>query len=790
MKILDRYILTSYLKTFISVFLILMMIFVLQTIWLYIKELAGKDLDIMVIVKFLFYFMPKLIPLVVPLTILLASIMVFGSFAENYEFAAMKSTGISLQRAMSGLSIFIVALGIVTFFFSNNVIPWAEYNSYNLRRNIAKLKPAMLLAEGQFNEMGDYTIKFDKKHGERDQFLDNVTIHIKGADGKTNATVIKAKLGELTSKEDSNVLTLILTDGHYYNDVKPKTHKARLKKPFVKSNFDKKLLNIDLSELNNVDFDEKSQTDKYSMLDVPGLNKAIDSLVKKSETDYQAFSKNLYQRTGFMRYNELPKTATKDSIYKGEILDLYDTKDKIKLVEITSNALTSSQKILTTKEKTLKASETWFNKHVISLHEKFALGFACVILFFVGAPLGALIRKGGIGLPMVIAILLFLTYHFIGIFSTNSAKSGGFNPILGSWFSTLVMLPLGIFLTKRATEDRGLFESQGILEPLKKLFGLKIKPLEKDLSTFDIETEEYATLLSYDKVKLIDIIKNYKHYNYDIKYKNSALAILDSRGVTKQHLKFSGEYSDERFDETIRLKNTCDEDSKLALILYIVCAPLILIGKILENNKYEASGKILFTVGVIVGVVYFIAFTRSFISFSNFKKHVKKQNISNSILYVLVGLPLFFVVYIVQNRMLKTDLAEDEIHNPLIEVKKQDAAICIKLKNIFKSYTTHAKFAIILYGIGIVLVILYFILKNNKQQDLANSAIQLSIISFILFIFYFIKSIINTIQFYKQDDLNLNKVELVLAIISAPLYPISFIILKNRLNGDLKSNCL
>lgn len=122
MKILDRYILTTYLKTFISVFVILMMIFVLQTIWLFIKELAGKDLDITVILKFLLYYSPKLIPLVLPLTILLSSIMVFGNFAENYEFAAMKSTGISLQRAMAGLTVFIVILGIATFFFSNNVI--------------------------------------------------------------------------------------------------------------------------------------------------------------------------------------------------------------------------------------------------------------------------------------------------------------------------------------------------------------------------------------------------------------------------------------------------------------------------------------------------------------------------------------------------------------------------------------------------------------------------------------------------------------------------------------------
>ena len=232
-----------------------MLIFVLQTIWLYIRELSGKDLDIGVIFKFLFYFMPKLIPLVLPLTILLASIMVFGSFAENYEFAAMKSTGISLQRAMSGLSIFIVALGIVTFFFSNNVIPWAELKSFNLRSNIAKSKPAMLLAKGQFNEIQGtaYNIKFDKKYGDKDQFLENVTIHVRGNDGRTNATTIKSRSGELANEKDSNVLKLILFDGNYYSDLATNSVKSGDKKPFAKSTFEKYTINIDLSQMNNVD---------------------------------------------------------------------------------------------------------------------------------------------------------------------------------------------------------------------------------------------------------------------------------------------------------------------------------------------------------------------------------------------------------------------------------------------------------------------------------------------------------------------------------------------------------
>ena len=656
MKILDRYILTTYLKTFISVFIILMLIFILQTIWLYIKELAGKDLDIAVIVKFLVYFMPKLIPLVLPLTILLASIMVFGSFAENYEFAAMKSTGISLQRAMSGLSIFIVMLGIITFFFSNNVIPWAELNSFNLRKNIAKLKPAMLLAEGQFNEVGTYNIKFADKHGDNDQYLTDITIHIKGANGRKNATTIKSKTGELASEKDSNVLKLILLDGNYYTeDITPKKLEAREKKPFAKSTFEKYIINIDLSKLNDVDFDEKSQTDKYNMLDIIGLNKTIDSLTEKRQSQHQLLSKNLFIRSNISNKVHA-KEVVKDSIYTGNLLDLFSAEKKSALVDITKRSITSAKQIIASNEKTRKNSKIWLNKHVISLHEKFALGFACIILFFVGAPLGALIRKGGIGLPMVIAILLFLTYHFIGIFATNSAKSGNINPILASWFSTLTMLPLGFFLTKRATADRGLFESEGVLEPLKKLFRIKNKAIKTVNVDFDPSSKDYELLNSYENEKLIDILKNYKQYDYDESYKNMSLYILESRGVTKQELKFSGNFSNQKYEEAVRLTSAFQEDSKLAFILYIISFVVSLSGLILKNNTFPTLGTALVTLSIVIGIIYLIALIKSFNYQSDFYKLIDKKSVTNAIIFILIGMPLYFIYYFLQRKKIKEDL--------------------------------------------------------------------------------------------------------------------------------------
>ncbi|MGB5417547.1 LptF/LptG family permease [Algibacter sp.] len=645
MKILDRYILTTYLKTFFSVFVILMLIFVLQTIWLYIKELAGKDLDIGVIVKFLAYFMPKLIPLVLPLTILLASIMVFGSFAENYEFAAMKSTGISLQRAMSGLSVFIVGLGIVTFFFSNNIIPWAELNSFNLRRNIAKLKPAMLLAEGQFNPVGTYNIKFVDKYGDRDQFLKDVTIHIKGNDGRTNATVIKSKSGELASQENSNVLKLILSDGHFYNDVTPADRNDRNKKPFVKSTFETKVINIDLSQLNNVDFDEQSSTDKYNMLNVSGLNKTIDSLINKYNFEHESFSKNLELRSGMNR--TFPSNQTKvDSLnYTGPILELFDTKSKIEIVDVASKSMISSKQLIVSKDVTMQNSKAWLNRHVISLHEKFALGFACVILFFVGAPLGALIRKGGIGLPLVIAILLFLTYHFMGIFATNSAKTGDFNPIIAPWISTLVMLPLGIFLTRRATADRGLFEFGNVLEPFKKLFKIK-----------DKESTDYSFLSDYKNEELINTINNYEALGHDEDTRFKAFETLKSRDLSTSELRASGLIIDEEYESAETLKKNYTDHSKYALTLYIIGIILLLLFFVFKNNKLIPLATASIQLSIMALVLYVVYFIKSIINSFQFYKHINRTPNKPNLYLLILGLPFYFITYLFLNEKMKSEL--------------------------------------------------------------------------------------------------------------------------------------
>jgi lipopolysaccharide export system permease protein len=593
--------------------------------------------------------MPKLMPLVLPLTILLASIMVFGYFAENYEFAAMKSTGISLMRAMSSLSVFVTILGITVFFFSNNVIPWAEYESFNLRKNIAKLKPAMALATGQFNQIGTYNIKFIEKSGDRDQYLKDVVIHIKGSDGRTNSTTIKAKTGELVSAETSNVLKLVLFDGNYYNDIKPRNIRSKNNAPFAKSSFEKYTINIDLSFLNSQTElnEDKSITNKYNMLNISGLDYTIDSLSQKNNQEFNQFSENIYERA-IAQPLKKEKLKTLDSLYTGNILDLFETKNKAQLVNIALSSARSTNQIINTRKKSTKISTSLYNRHVIALHEKLALGFACIILFFVGAPLGALIRKGGIGLPLVVAILLFLTYHFIGIFATNSAKSGGLNPVIAAWFSTLIMLPLSIILTKTATGDKGLFNFDNLIEPLKKILNIK-----------DKEDIDYKFLLGFKNDRLYDIIRNFEEQGFQEPIRFEAISILKSRGMDLNAIRNNDIKLDKSFDKSEKLNSDFKEHANYAITLYTIGIVLLILFFVFKNNKLPSLESASIQLSIISIVLYIIYFIKSCLNINSFYAHIKKKQRKPNLLLILIGFPLYFLSYFLLKRKMSDDLKQN-----------------------------------------------------------------------------------------------------------------------------------
>ncbi|WP_310377502.1 LptF/LptG family permease [Flavobacterium sp.] len=466
MKILDKYLLKTFLTTITMVFVILFFIFILQTVWLFIAELAGKDLDLIMIVKFLLFAMPRIIPLVLPLSVLLASIMTFGNLAENYEFAAMKSSGISLQRTMKSLTVFILLLSIVAFFFANNIIPFAEYKFINFRKNIAQVKPALAIAEGQFSDVGFYNIKVNKKSGENGNTLTGITIHKKSNVGDGGKTVIIAKNGELISSEESSILKLVLNDGYYYEDLVPKNYLDRNKVPFAKSSFKKYIINLDLSKLNMANQDEENISNTNTMLNVNELNYTLDSLHKSLKTDIISFSETSNQRIAIIN-NKIETKKSKP--LPNNLLSIYTNFQKSELLKMSISNLASSALSIDATNADFTIKQKNINNHLLAFYDKFVIAFACVLMFFIGAPLGAIIRKGGLGLPIVFAVLIFITFHFINTFGKRISQEDGLAPFLGAWMSSIILTPVAILLTYRATNDIGLINMDVILAPFQKI---------------------------------------------------------------------------------------------------------------------------------------------------------------------------------------------------------------------------------------------------------------------------------------------------------------------------------
>jgi lipopolysaccharide export system permease protein len=464
--------------TFTTVFVILFFIFVLQGIWLFIAELAGKDLDLFTIVKFLSFYAPTIVPMVLPLSVLLAAIMTFGSFAENYEFAAMKSSGISLQRAMKMLTITIGILALVSFFFANNVIPEAQYKFINLRKTIVQQKPAMAIAEGQFNTIGTSNIKVDKKSGDNGEILEGVTMHVKNINMGLGAnTIIKAKRGLLTSEDDSNYLQLELYDGYYYEDVHPKKYEERKKVPFAKSSFKRYVINIDLTKLNQAEIDDGTITSE-KMLTVSELIYTIDSLDIGYKKDVTSFADNIVSRNDDLfkkKYLLREPISTKKENEVKDLLSIFTPAEKIQIAETAKNNVSSTEFSIHNSKTELEYKSKNINQHWLAIYEKFIIAYSCLLMFFIGAPLGAIIRKGGLGLPIVFAMLIFITFHFINTFGRKLAQEDSIPAILGSTLSSIILTPLAIFLTYRATNDIGIMINwDWITDPLKKLFSKKI----------------------------------------------------------------------------------------------------------------------------------------------------------------------------------------------------------------------------------------------------------------------------------------------------------------------------
>jgi len=465
MKILDKYILKSFLKPFAATFLIVLFVLVMQALWLAFDDIAGKGIGLLFILKFLYYTALIVTPQALPIGILLSSIMALGTLSENYEFAAAKSAGISLQRLVRPLIVLTLCMSVFNFFFSNNVFPYAVFKQKNLYHNIRKHKPTMALVPGVFNtEIPGYHIKFDKKYGEEENLLDNVVIYDLSKK-KGNTKIIRAKHGKIISEEGSKYMTLDLEDGIYFED--HTNFKTEETMPASYASFD------DYSIIIEIPMDSLSEEGKLKNSQMYSLKKLKDSLIPSSKIGFDEYvqgrAKNLYINSEAKKLYQYPDSVQNKKLTP-VILDNFSSKGQLSILKTAILKANSALTIIKNKKAALKVKRKILNLYDVEFYNRVAFSLSCLILFFVGAPLGSIIRKGGFGLPMILAICIYVLYFFINTFGRNLAEESSVTAALGSWISAIVMIPIGFFLTRRATKGMGIFNIDVFLQPFTKLF--------------------------------------------------------------------------------------------------------------------------------------------------------------------------------------------------------------------------------------------------------------------------------------------------------------------------------
>jgi lipopolysaccharide export system permease protein len=263
---------------------------------------------------------------------------------------------------------------------------------------------------------------------------------------------------------------MVLNDGYYYEDVIPKKYEDRSKFPFAKSSFKKYNINIDLSKLNKVDVDNSSVSNTNTMLNVSELSYTLDSLHKNIDTEIVSFSENINQRIGMQKSINATLPIKKTKKLPETLLSKYSNEKKLTILNYASSNIENNLLSISGTKTELEFKQKNINGHILAFYDKFVIAYACFLMFFIGAPLGAIIRKGGLGLPIVFAVLIFISFHFINTFGKRISQENGMSPILGAWMSSLILTPLAILLTYRATNDIGLINMDVILAPFQKIF--------------------------------------------------------------------------------------------------------------------------------------------------------------------------------------------------------------------------------------------------------------------------------------------------------------------------------
>jgi len=472
MRKLSLFSIRSFIGPFIITLAISMFILIMQFFWKYIDDLMGKGIETIYILELLFYVSASLIPLALPLAMLLSSIMTLGNLSENNELTALKSSGLSLYRILRPLTFIILLIAFATFLFANYVIPMANYKWHSLIYDFQNTKIASIIVPGVYTrELDGYAIKVGKVLD--DETLLDITIHDRTVTGVLK--VVKASKGRIYKSEQGNYLFFNLENGHLFEELNAQTplftpegflHSNEIR-PARRSTFKQAVYKIDLSGFVMSRSEAEQFKDEHEVLTVFQLHDALDSMDRVIGEKKNEFALALEQTHDYFQSENYAKlmdslkvkhapSATISPVY----FDQQDFSEQELILQMAIQKIEAKQNILAAQKEYIDMLERSVRKYWIEFHRKFALTYAIIILFFVGAPLGAIIRKGGFGAPVVLAALVFMLYFVLNSIGESLVNAQTLSPFWGMWFPSIILTPIAFLLLYAAANDAPLFEKE------------------------------------------------------------------------------------------------------------------------------------------------------------------------------------------------------------------------------------------------------------------------------------------------------------------------------------------
>lgn len=475
-KKIDIFVFKAYSLLFVGTFFICLFIFMMQFMWRYVDELIGKGLTLDVLAHFFYYAGLTLIPMSLPLAILLASLITFGNLGERFELLSMKAAGIPLIRILQPIIIFNILLCIGSFYFQNVTGPEAQKKFYTLIYSMKQKSPELEIPEGIFySEIPGYNIFVEKK-GKENGMLYGVMIY-STTDGYEDAQIVLADSAELKTTADEKHLMLTMYAGERFRNMQAQGNMmARANVPYMRETFiqETDLIPFD-NNFNMMDanvFSGSAQTKNLREIET-----GLDSLAHKSDSIGRSLFAYLQNTTYRRKVNIASQDSAKIARQTLNFDTLYSQLTVSQQQSILRNAMQKST--VATNEYEFrglisKDIDQSTRTHWVEWHKKFTLSLACLFFFFIGAPLGAIIRKGGLGVPVVISVTIFIFYYIINVSGEKMAKSGEWVPWFGEWLSSMVLCPIGIFLTYKANKDSAVFNIEAYINVIRKILGLRI----------------------------------------------------------------------------------------------------------------------------------------------------------------------------------------------------------------------------------------------------------------------------------------------------------------------------